>query len=260
MALGDDAIAAGMDIVDPEADRREGADEITKTRDYLAQRLGLKVDKPAGGAGVARAEPGSQHSIGFYTNVASTLFFRPEPSTAVYDRKVITEDLLPAPVDISGKVNKSGDTMSGNLDVPNLGVAGSIFNGGATAATSGFVVAYFNGDGRLSKGTSSRRFKKFISSLAPSALGNLFAAPFSRWRNRADGKVPDDPTWRYGYIAEDLVGTSMEPFVVYDTDDTGRLITDDDGNLIPLSIDFIGLLLAQVAQLNQRVTELEAEK
>src|SRR3546814_7862193 len=39
MALGDGAISAGMDIVDPEEDRRNGADEITKTRDYIAQFL-----------------------------------------------------------------------------------------------------------------------------------------------------------------------------------------------------------------------------
>jgi hypothetical protein len=38
MANGDAAAAAGMDVVPATADRRQGYDEINKTRDYLADR------------------------------------------------------------------------------------------------------------------------------------------------------------------------------------------------------------------------------
>lgn len=130
------------------------------------------------------------------------------------------------------RVAKAGDTMTGDLLLPN-----------ATAAASGYVVAYINVDGRVSKGASSSRFKKFISTVIPTTLGDLFAAPFRRFQMRQG-----DGTWRYGYIAEELVGTPMEPFVVWE---------EEDGTPVPVSIDFVGMLLAQNAQLNERLRALE---
>lgn len=38
MANGDAAAAAGMDVVSGTADRRQGYDEVNKTRDYIAER------------------------------------------------------------------------------------------------------------------------------------------------------------------------------------------------------------------------------
>ena len=38
MALGDDALAAGFELVNPNTDLvKDGADEITQTRDYVGQ-------------------------------------------------------------------------------------------------------------------------------------------------------------------------------------------------------------------------------
>jgi hypothetical protein len=37
MAIGDDAAALGMDIMDGSEDKREGFIEINRTRDYIAQ-------------------------------------------------------------------------------------------------------------------------------------------------------------------------------------------------------------------------------
>jgi hypothetical protein len=50
---------------------------------------------------------------------------------------------------------------------------------------------------------------------------------------------------RLGYIADDLIGTDAERFVTF----------DDDGR--PAGIDYLGLLVAQVAKLHARITELE---
>ncbi|MDR7113878.1 hypothetical protein J2X03_003780 [Microbacterium trichothecenolyticum] len=99
MAIGDAAVAAGMALVNAATTLANLiAEEINRTRDYIAtertQRMVAddgKVDKPTDGGLMARREPGSVHNIGFYTDVASALYFRPDATTATYDRKVITQ-------------------------------------------------------------------------------------------------------------------------------------------------------------------------
>lgn len=140
-----------------------------------------------------------------------------------------------------------------------LGAASHAYFPGLSAATSSYTVAYINGDGRLSKGASSERFKKHISDIDPLGLGNLFPA-FKRFKMRQG-----DDVWRYGYTAEEIAANpDTEPFCVYERDiqddlTAPHLKRDSFGRPIPEAIDFIGLLLAQVAQLNARVIELEAK-
>jgi hypothetical protein len=230
MEIGDDAIAAGMDIVLGTDDRRNGYEEINKTRDYVAGVINSKVDKPGDGALMARREPGSAHSIGFYTTSDAELWFRPEPSTSAFDRRMArAAEVEGLDDEIAGKVSKAGDTMSGPLYLPT-----------ATAATSGYAVAYLNADGRVSRGASSERYKDDITAIDPASLGNIFPA-LHRFR-MAGG----DGSWRYGWIAERLAeNPDTQPFVVY----------NNDGQ--PDSIDFIALLIAQNARLEQRISELE---
>ena len=157
-------------------------------------------------------------------------------------------------IDLSSRVAKSGDTMSGHLFLP-----------ASSAATSSYTVAYINGDGRVSRGASTERVKEFITDTDPLGLGNLFPV-FKRWQMREG-----DGVWRYGYTAEQLAADPVtEPFVIYERD----VQVDEDGNVtgaphlkrdaagapIPESIDFIGLLLAQNAQLNARLAALEANR
>lgn len=49
MANGDAAIAAGMSVVLPTDDRRDGYDEINLTRDYIARRSRYGTANPTGG-------------------------------------------------------------------------------------------------------------------------------------------------------------------------------------------------------------------
>jgi hypothetical protein len=67
-----------------------------------------------------------------------------------------------------------------------------------------------------------------------------------------------------GYIAEELVGTDSERFVVYESspvrDAEGnvigqQLMLDDDGQAVPLSIDFISMLIAQVRQVYESLVD-----
>lgn len=244
MATGDDAIAAGMAVMTGAELANTLDTEVNLTRDYIAQRTSAVVPVVKGGTGATTAAT-ARTNLGAAGSADMTTALAGKASTGH------THDAL---VNGGNRFEYEGSSRWGTDGSLRTGgsatVGGHVYVPSAAAATSGYVVAYINSDGRLSKGASSRRFKKNISEREPLALGSLFAAPFCRWQMRADGITPADPAWHYGYIAEDLQGTPMEPFLVYEWAD-GKP-TDQ-----PLSIDFIGLLLAQNAQLNERVSTLE---
>lgn len=132
----------------------------------------------------------------------------------------------------------------------------SFWTSGATPVTSAYVSAWINGDGRIGKSASSLRYKKYVSAMDPAAMGDIWP-DLQRFQMRGG-----DGSWRYGYIAEYMAAVpDQERFVVYESEknDDGDIVPklDADGNPIPESIDFFGMLIAQVAQLQQRVTELE---
>lgn len=249
MAIGDDATAADIPLVPATADVRQGFNHHNETRDIIARRTNLVTPVAKGGTGgitpaAARANldvPStgdvalrnglgfpkgvaqlSAHEIGIYYNDAAQRFVM---------RKAIAGVEVDVPLAPDGAfVSKSGDTMTGDLRIPN-----------ATVATAGYVALYWNSDGRISKGASSERFKKFIGRILPASLGNIWPE-LHRFQMRTG-----DGTWKYGWIAERLAESDdLRPFVVYDSE--GR----------PESIDFIALLIVQNADLNERVKALEA--
>lgn len=131
------------------------------------------------------------------------------------------------------KIGAEGGTITGHLYLPN-----------SSPATSGYTVAYINNDGRLSKGASSERYKENIVAVDPGVLGDLWPTLFTYEMIGGDGSA------KIGYIAERLAEhPDLAQFVVH---------TDLDGVLVPDSIDFIALLIAQNAQLHQRLAVLEA--
>jgi hypothetical protein len=71
MATGDDALAAGMDTVDPVTDLvKDGAEEINKTRDYLAQRTSEVIPVASGGTGATNAA-GARTNLGLAGTVSA---------------------------------------------------------------------------------------------------------------------------------------------------------------------------------------------
>jgi len=141
----------------------------------------------------------------------------------------------------------NGGTVTGQILVPN-----------AYPATSGYSVAYINGDGRISRNASAERFKKFISDLDPLALGDLFPQ-LVRYQLRSQPDSPTDGAWHFGHIADRMAeDPDLERFVIYDTEDDGRTVKRDSfGRPVPLTIDFIALLLTQTANLNARAVAAE---
>jgi hypothetical protein len=269
MATGDDAIAAGMPVMTGNEQANTLDTEINLTRDLIAQRTNDVTPVVKGGTGATNAA-GARSNLGIPAISAPGVatenglaVFGPNKRLQVQDPSLPSDAATKfyvdqrdaataASVDLSSRVAKTGDVMSGGLTIHSVLVLPSAF-----AATSSYTVAYIDGDGRVARGASSERYKKFINDIDPLSLGHLFP-PLKRWQMRSG-----DGVWRYGYTAEQLAADPVtEPFVVYQRhiEDDGtapHLERDDHGNPIPESIDFIGLLLAQVAQLNQRLAELE---
>ena len=116
MAIGDAAVAAGMAIVNGATTPANTLDtEINLTRDYVAVVKTSKQDKPPAGVSFARREPGSAHNIGFYTDAASTLFFRPDAAVAAYDRRVITQQELDLALDAIAQLHDRVTTLEARL-------------------------------------------------------------------------------------------------------------------------------------------------
>lgn len=248
MAIGDDATAAGIALIPATADVRQGFNHHNETRDIIAQRTSTVTPVSKGGTGgntpaAARAnldvprtvEVALRNGLGF-TNAVAQLSAH---ELGIYyndaaERFVIRRVLGGASADmaIAGDgafVSKAGDTMTGDLRLPN-----------ATPAKSGYVAAYINSDGRISKGASSERYKKYITEIDPAELGDIFPQ-----LHRFQMRQGDVGAWKYGWIAERLAEhPDTERFVVY----------NEQG--VPDSIDFVALLIAQNAQLNQALDVL----
>jgi hypothetical protein len=285
MAIGDDAIAAGMANVNGAVVQANTLDtEIMLTRDYIAQRTSAVTPITKGGTG-ATTVAGARNALGLgntsgavpvanggtgatSASSARTNLDVPRAGTAggraVMDvagdgnvglrfggsrfvgRSGSTElelaNLLDAQAasgaadaannNANGRVAKSGDTMSGHLYLP-----------ASSAASSGYTIAYINGDGRVSRGASSARYKTDIDR-APE-LPDIFAAPIASYVMKED----PDQVRRYGPVAEDLAA---------DPRTAGFVIHDSEGR--PESFDMISYLMAAVAQLNARVAALESAR
>lgn len=262
MANGDDALEAGMDILSGEEDRRAGYDEINKTRDYLAQRTSAVTPISKGGTGattaanartalgiplIGTANMAQPNRLPVYNSNSQLTTSDPTSGGHAASKQYVDGRInsIPAPVyqfiddGVSYNLNGRHLRVSGNI----LSTTGTFYAGGATPATSGYTVAYINGDGRLSTGASSERYKKFISEQDPQAMGDIWPTLVRYQMRNGDG------SWKYGYIAESLDSNpDLQKFVVYADLGTG---------LIPDSIDFIALLMTQNAELNQRVKTLE---
>lgn len=232
MAAGDIAAAAGMAIYDGNEDARDLWMRDNEVLDQVATDRTAQRSIARGGTGAGNAAD-ARVALDVAARVHTHLISDVYALDGVTPYAAALQSVLNAmQADTQARVHRGGDTMSGNLFLP-----------AATGAVTGYAVAYLDFQGRVCRGVSAARYKKHIHD-APD-LGDLFAAPLREWQLRANGITPADPTWRIGPIADELVGTDLDRFVVRDASG------DVD------SIDFLALLMAQTWTLNARELELE---
>lgn len=230
---GTAAFNDGMTVLDGTEDRRNGWLAINKARDYIVSRCAKALTD----AKAYTDQKVSAISLTWNAITGKPSEFPPSAhahsaisgDSGTYIRWTGSQWLVQGLLGVGNALEVAWSaTIGGNLHLPS-----------ATAATNSYTVAYINGDGRVSKGASSERYKKFISVIDPDSLGDIWP-DLSRFQMRTG-----DGSWKYGYIAERLAEhPDQQPFVVY---------ADIDGHLVPDSIDFIALLMAQNAQLRQHL-------
>lgn len=257
--IGDDALAAGIELVPGTAPASAIDEWINKLADELARRTMAVMSIAKGGTGQTTAE-GARNALEVVSKVGAgdirilnigggrIQFEIPgyaDPTTLAHvaDVNYIADT----------HIAKTGGTMTGNLDVPNIGISGSIFNGGMNPVVSGYVAVYRDASGRIGIAASTRRAKKNIAAWTPN-LQALLALEVVTFHYRAalfDKADPlrTDPPLEVGLIAEDLVALGLDWLVYFDADG------------LPAGVHYERLALALVPLVQDheaRLTALEA--
>lgn len=224
MAIGDDAAAAGMDVVSPLTDLvKDGADEITKSRDYIAQRTNAVTPVVKGGTGAttaadARTNLGVPAAATTPTKSGANAIDIRYASPRVTVKVDATDFALATSGDVSGLQTQINGKRG--INDANFG-SNHIFSpaGRATPVVTSYVSAYFNSDGRLGIDPSAARFKQDVQprvyTLEDAAkIGQLVVTYRLRAAVEQYGDAADTLT---GMIAEALVDAGFPEFVAFDT-------------------------------------------
>lgn len=230
MAIGDDALAAGMSLVDGATVQADDIDlEINRTRDYIAQRTNAITPISKGGTNATTAAAArSNLSVPSVADLATK-------ANVSHSHQVLQAGTGKS-FGWNAGVGASGGWNTGNT----LQCQGPLLLPNAVPSAGAATLCYIqNSDGRVSAGVSSLKYKKNVTDADVS--GDLFGPAIREY------EMKDGGGYRFvGYIAEELAVN----------DATHRFVVFKDGE--PEAIDYVQYLLAQVAQLAQRVADLEA--
>lgn len=251
MANGDAAVAAGMDVVSPTADRRIGYDEINKTRDYVAQRTNTVTPVEKGGTG-ATTTAGARANL-----LLGSAAVRPESYFAralsnlvglrwtggrlrmVIDNAVEVGDIATTDDINTLSINKR-DIGDGSFPSATPVLVPHAYSNPVTVGT--YYALYIQPDGRLGRTPSAAKYKHNVEDYDGSVLG---IRPVLYVLN-------DDPdqTVRIGVIADDA--NEVEQLLVQ---------RGPDGEVEGFSYELLAVaLLRDVQRLEARVRALEEGK
>jgi hypothetical protein len=236
MANGDAALAAGMDVVPATADRRQGYDEINKTRDYIAERTNAVTPIEKGGTGSTSASA-ARAALG----ISTTTVLRPGGTSA--------ESGINAAFERGTQGVNAAEAAQWDASYARSGVD-TIFPGQLSPAVYsrqvGGVSVYITSGGLLGYLPSSADTKRNIEAadLDPATLRAVLVRTF-QYRPELD--LGDN--YHLGLIAEEL-----EPLGL------GWLIARaEDGKPMTVRYELVGLLALQLAQhAEDRLDALEA--
>lgn len=260
MANGDDAAAAGMDVVPGTMSVRDGYDEINKTRDYIAQRTETVTPVAKGGTG-ATTVAGAKTALGI-PEVSSTASAEPGkvPVYSAASRLIAASPAGSSDVATKGYVDSIAAGKRSISDGAFGGTPITTPHGAANPVSSAWVAAAIQtGDGRLAIQASARRFKKNIrtQSWSPertaaflSIADRLFQL-IAAIEGNANG--PDN----IGWIAEEVIDAGFPELVAF----------TPDGEPLSINYSMAVVHLHQIAReqenrlaaLEGRLAALEAE-
>lgn len=271
MVYGNDAAAAGMAVLDGSEDRRNGWDEINRTRDYIAQRTSTVQPIAKGGTGATTAA-GARSALGVQTTVDAVAGATDAPSAgkiAKYDaggrlatntpsasndaaNKAYVDGAVPSSVNgMSGGSIGSGVAVQGDLSC--TGLARAIGSRGFQVSSS-YVSAYMDGNGFFGFAPSAARLKQ-DEAPHPYSLDDACRLEVVSYRLRTAVESDPDAPAEVGVIAEQLLEAGLGEFVLFD--DAGRTQSVAYERLALVALSALREVRARLEDLEARVSYLE---
>lgn len=225
---GDDALAAGLDVMDGTEDRRDGWKAINKTRDMIAQRTSTVLPVASGGTG-ATTVSGAQSALDLEPAAEATVepgklarfdgFGRLVTATPTSSSHVVRKDYMEAWGYSRTLIDAAFESRDSDIsDVEDGQMSTSVYNrdlGGVTRRATWTSYA-----GQLGYASSLREHKQDIT---PAGLARevLTAIPIVQYRYKAQVALQQqDPEHHVaveiGTLADDLHALGLWQFVTYD--------------------------------------------
>jgi hypothetical protein len=242
-----------MEVVIPTVGKViDGATEINKTRDYVAQRTATVTPVSKGGTGAtaaaaARTNLGAAAAAHTHSTADLTSGVLASARVPNLDAAKITAGTLTRPVSASGDVYASG-----NLRTPNRVLAPGVR---AVTVTQDYASVYVDVNGWFGISPSAARFKQDIKPLA-FGLEDALAVQVVSYRLRDRVAHDPDASAEWGVIAEQLMEVGLGGFVVRDAD--GQPVSVAYDRMVILALGALQDAASLLDTITARLAALEA--
>lgn len=290
MAIGDDAAAAGMPVLNPAVAKvADGATEINLTRDIIAQRTSAILAIAKGGTGATSAAAARTNLSLYSKSEVDSKLDTKAPMTHNHSASQITSGTLsvdripnvpwskitgePSTYAPSAHTHISLDSGSARfgwnaagsefLSNRQVGITNNLVVGAVVSnvyarnnpVSTNYVSLYVNSDGRYGATPSAARFKQDITPHAYSRE-QLRAIQLVTYRLKDAVAADPDAPYEVGVIAEQLIEVGLSDFVLFD--DEGNTLSVAYERLALVAIGAMQEMLDDLESLANRVSALEA--